>query len=122
MPLDQDVMDRVAQTVAALRGTEALIYWHRATLSDAPVGYPGLQGLVTRYSEKIIAEQLALTPETTRIQREDRQLRLATTEVTWTPTLAGSVTRADGTTWRVMDLAGGTGYPFWRLRIRKMVT
>lgn len=131
MPLTQAFMDGVAQTVRHALGTgaeegagrfETVTYVHRATLSETPMEYPDLQGLVTRYSEKVLTAQLALTPETTRVQRDDRQLRLATADVTWTPTMAGSVTRADGSTWRVMDLAGGTGTPFWRMRIRKIGT
>ena len=130
MPLTQAFMDGLAATVKSVYGSasettggafEPLTYWHRVTRSAGPTEYGPLDGLITEYSEAVITAQLALTAETTRIQREDRLLRLATLDVTWQPTLQDSITRSDGTVWLVKALAGGQGKPFWRMQLRRQV-
>ena len=127
MAITQTFLDSQARAALRLVGTtatqgraETVTVLHRTTRTAAPVTYTGLDALIAGYSERILAEQLALTPETTRIEREDRQLRLATADVSWTPTLADSVERADGSVWRVMALSGGAGQAFWRMRIRRI--
>lgn len=125
--LTQATMDAVARIVQSALGhadtdglQETVTYAHREHQSSVAESHAGLLGYISQYSEAVIVEQLALTPETTRIMREDRKLRIATADVTWIPTLSGSVIREDGTAWRVMDIAGGRGKPFYRFRLRKL--
>lgn len=122
MALSQALMDQIATLTGQVLGEllETLTYVHRETRSSAPVSYGGLQGFIGRYSEHMIAEHLALNPEVTRIQRDDRRLRLATARVTLVPTLAGAVQRADGSLWQVLDIGGGVGRPHYIFHLRRM--
>jgi hypothetical protein len=46
-------------------------------------------------------------------------MRMATADVTWTPTLYDEVIRANGEHWRVMNMHGGLGDPFWQFQGRR---
>lgn len=127
MAVTQTLMTDVARTVQRVLGTsgdegafERVTYLARATMTSVPTRSRPLDGLFSRYSESVITAHLAVGAERALVQRDDRLLRLATADMTWTPTLADSVERADGSLWRVMALAGGLGKPFWRLQMRRI--
>ena len=51
---------------------------------------------------------------------EDRECRIRTPLVTWTPSNFDVLTRGSGEVWKVLSAAGGPGHLRWRLQVRKV--
>src|SRR5262245_39892207 len=118
--LSQGLMDRVARETLRMRGslTETFAYHSKATSASTPVVHEDLSGNWCRYSDRLIA--MHAVTDTPRVLREDIQLQIPVEQVTWTPTTYDLVVRADATHWRVIDIGGGAGHPFWLLQIRRV--
>jgi hypothetical protein len=99
---------------------EALIYHSKAHATAPTVDYPGVIGRFTEFDDHITALH-GLVSEG-QVRRDDMRLRLATYRVSWEPSTYDMVTRADGSTWRVLSLRRGQGFPWWIMQVRKVVT
>lgn len=116
-------MDRVAKAVirAHQRVTrvEVVTVAHRATASALPVLYgPFTIPRLSPYGENVIA-MAALAGDRPAVLRDDRQARIATADVVWTPTIYDEVIEADGTRWRVLSITDGRGHPFYTFQLRR---
>ena len=118
----QATLNRMARTVQTLLPVrwETVVYRSRVTASGSTTDHAGLSVAFEEYSAHTIAMQgLIGGDRSTMVLREDRRIRIATADVTWTPTLYDEVLRVNGEHWRVMDVQGGPGSPFWQLRGRR---
>jgi hypothetical protein len=115
-------LDRAATGIMRMFGdtTELVTYCARATVSATPVDHAALEAHVEQYSDHAVAMAGLTADGRPTVLREDRQLRIRTALVTWTPTLADEVVRSDGSHWRVMSIRGGPGNPFYLLQGRKI--
>ena len=123
MILTQALLDEAALLTQTLLGErqEPITYHARSNLSDTATSHAGLVGLMSGYSDAVILTHLSLmTSDRDRVLREDVLMRLATSAVSWLPTTADTVTRADSTIWRVMAISHGPGRPFYHMRLRKI--
>ena len=118
--LAQGWLDRVASTVNGMvGGLREVITYHAKSTSDAvAVDYPGIAALTPTYDDHITALH-ALT-DAPQVLREDIQCMVPVSAVEWVPTIYDTITRADGTRWRVLDTKDGAGSPFWIMHIRRI--
>jgi hypothetical protein len=118
--LSQAMMDRVARDTMRMRGAlvETFTYHARATSASTPMVHEDLTGNWCHFSERLIA--MHAVTDAPRVQREDIQLQIPVTQVSWTPTTYDVVIRSDHSHWRVLDIMGGPGHPFWLLQIRRV--
>jgi hypothetical protein len=121
--LTQALLDDIARQAFAIKGAlvEQVTVQHRTSATGAfrPVG--PLRAIVSLPATEVMTmAALLASDDTTRARHSDVHLRLATADVGYTPTLYDEVVRGDGTRWRVLDLAGGPGRPFWQFTIRKV--
>lgn len=111
------VMDRIARHVIRMHQritdrVEALTYYAKATPGASATTHAVTQAILRRYALR------ELQPET--ILQTDQELRIPTVAVTWTPTDYDEFARVDGTRWRILSVADGPGYPFYRLQVRQI--
>jgi len=119
--LSQRYLDRMAQTALVPYGARAeqVTYRHRTTVSATATSYTVNQALFLTYNDRLIALHAAVAADRPMVLRTDRPMLIPTALVSWTPTTADEVVRADGTAWRIMAIAGGPGSPFYILQGRK---
>lgn len=113
MALSQTALDRLARHGTKMLGglLETVTYHAKASATAAVVNHAGLEVSMEFYrGHEIDGEQ---------ILKEDRQCRIRTALVTWTPTVFDTFTRPDGTLWLVMGHREGTNRPFYLLQTRQ---
>jgi len=111
--LSQMAMDQLGMHAASMYGTlmEPLTYRNRSAPNATPVVYTVQARLKHFRASEIDLEQ---------ILRNDLECRIQTALVTWTPMRYDDVDRADGTTWQVLNIVGGTGHPWWKMQVRQV--
>lgn len=120
--LSQSVMDRVARHTIRMQGSrvEPITYHAKANVTSTAVDYDVEHAYFGRYSDDYTALH-AVAAERPQVLREDERLRLPTFEVSWAPTIYDTVTRADGTIWRVLSVQGGRREAWYLLQVRKVI-
>ena len=118
----QATIDRAARAIMRMLSdtVEMVTYRSRTHATATPVNYASLEVYIGFYSDHAIAMQALITGERPTVLREDRRIRIPTAVVTWIPTLYDEVLRADGSHWRIMQVGGGSGNPFYLLQGRKI--
>lgn len=110
----QAMVQRLAVIGSAMLGDrmELVTYYAKSGPNVSAVLHNNLLVHLEAYSlhELSIAE-LLLT---------DRKCRIKSSDVTWIPTQYDEFTRADGTRWRVLSAAEGTGRPWTLLPARQV--
>ena len=119
MPVTQGMLNHAARVAMGLLGDrpEAAVYHAKASAQATAVDYD-VTALFVVYSEHITALH-ALTAEG-RVLREDMRLQIPTDQVTWTPTTYDTVTRSDGSRWRILDVGDDGSGPFRPMQIRRL--
>jgi hypothetical protein len=113
MPLSQALLDRLAQLAMQVHGglVETITYHARATATATPVDHT-VAALFRDYRLAALS--------TGDILLRDQEGRIPTARVPWVPTHDDTITRADGTLWKVLSPRGGPGSPFWILQTRQV--
>jgi TolB-like protein len=119
MQLSQTLLNRVASLAEGINGRlmEPIIYHAKPSAVAGTTAYAA-QGKLEQYSDHVVALH-GLVPEG-QVRREDRRLRVATEVVTWTPSTYDTVTREDGSLWRVLSIEGGNRRIYYFMQIRKV--
>ena len=99
--------------------TTATTYASRATLTSTPTLYGPFQALWQEYQDHYIAMQALLGSDAVKVLREDKQVRVENSVVTWTPTLYDEIVHPDTSHWRILSIHGGTISPLWTFQVRK---
>jgi hypothetical protein len=112
--LSQALLDRLAQASTRMLGSlmESVTYVAKSGPTASAVTHRNVPGHFEQYRENQIDQELIL--------REDRRLRIATSAVTWVPSQYDEVSRADGSRWRVLNVSGGPGSPWYLLQTRRV--
>lgn len=118
--LTTDMLNRMAATVFAAIPGQLLVtrYLHRVHTTDTPVAYGPFDAKWEDYSDHIVSLQSLVTRDQAQVIRGDRQVRIPTSTITWTPTLFDEVLHPDGSHWRVKSILGGPLRPFYLLQVR----
>lgn len=118
--LSQAVADQIARMCFAVVGSlvETVTYHAKATAQATPVAYE-VQAHFAEYSEQLVT-LASTTGGEGLVRRGDHLCRIATAAVSWTPTHYDTLTRADGSLWRVLSIREGRGRPFYALQVRRV--
>lgn len=121
--LSQAVMNRVAQETVRMNGglVEAVTYHAKPHAAAVAVDYALTDVRFLRYDAHLAALH-SLTPDGQAFQY-DLVCRIPYASITWVPTTYDLLTRLrDSTSWRVLQIGGGSGRPWYLLQVRKVGT
>ena len=115
---NQAALDTMARQVMQMHGDtiEDITYTHQESQSATPEVLTDLTVRLESFSrQEITADPLLLS---------DRRMRLPvyalTARASWKPSQFDTFERANGEDWRIMEIDGGPGTPFWLLRSRRV--
>lgn len=123
MALSPTALTRLTVHGARMFGslTETVTYHSRTARTGSITEHAGLVGHMEEFVAHYIGMQ-QVAGDRPEVKRGDRLFRVATSLVTWTPTLYDSLSQADGTLWLVMEHEHGVGRPWWIFHLRKSPT
>jgi hypothetical protein len=125
--IGQADFDAMAEQIQEAMGGlfESVMYIHRANASDTPVTYGPVDAMFDEYQEGIFTASALVASEQSRVLRGDREVTIATAQVTWTPSIHGRIVRGNGETWRICPyegaIRGGAGdcWYFFHVRLQR---
>lgn len=112
MGLSQTALDQMATTAFLALGAlvQAVTWHHKASAT----------GAISNSTVSIRFEQYKFHEiDLLQVLRNDRKARVKTAAISFVPTVWDSFTPADGSYWKIMDIAGGVGYPFYLCQARQ---
>lgn len=119
MALSQAGLNRLARHGVKMLGTlmESVTFYTKSTPTSAPTTRAGIRV----HFEEFRLHELGAIAGTSEILSTDRKCRIATSSVTWTPSVYDELTRNDATRWVVLSGSEGTGHPWTILPVRRIL-
>jgi hypothetical protein len=118
--LSQALLNSIAAQATALLGQlmEPVTYYAKSGPTAVVTVYELDKVRFELYAAQKIGFPIANDPQA--ILKEDRQMRVEFTLVTWTPTLFDEVVRTDGSRWRVISFTYGSKQPWYLFQMRRV--